>query len=141
MSSYGTGQRRDHEKYTSVYSTSNAINSDIPLTTNRGDPWDARPSLDEEHDRRYGHTRNESSASVSTILGEKQQQPQDGYRYSDVSVPPNRQASTDNAYLSHPSAAYTQEPIPTPQQYGDYYSGGANAVERPGRTQAHPGQS
>ena len=150
VTSFGASQRYDHKKYDSLYN--NNFNSDIPLTSQHADPWDARASIEEERaGNGYGHLRQQSSASVSTILGEKQQRPRSyGNSYSDMpaSYPPQgqdygypkRQASGDEAQLSHPSYAFTQNPAPTPQYYDDYYSA-PNGLQQPGRSQAHPGQS
>ncbi|TDL28317.1 hypothetical protein BD410DRAFT_824105 [Rickenella mellea] len=151
VSSYGTGQRKDHEKYDALNNMQAGGGSDIPMTTNRGDPWDARPSLDEDSPR---HVRRDSAASVATILGEKQQQPREYLNYSDAptsSYPPQRQPtyasrrqqSTDDAYLPQPSNVYTQDPASTPQyysNYNNYYPEASGGVEAPGRAQAHPGQ-
>jgi len=156
ISSYGMGQRQDHEKYKSMYSVT-GLDSGIPLT-NRADPWDARASIDElgdgtraEHEplSRGGHTRNESTASVSTILGEKQQEPTS---YIAGGVVPTRQGtyasgrqgSVDErgGYPSQPSNAYTQAPQPTPYGYGDNsrYGGlGYGGMQQPGQTQPAEG--
>lgn len=77
ITDYAKQQTQDQEQYKSLYSITGF--NDIPMTTNRGDPWDARPSMDEATPMQsaYSHVRNESEASVSTILGEKQQQPRD----------------------------------------------------------------
>lgn len=138
--------------------------ADIPLATNRGDPWDARPSLDDSPRGNYvpTHQRNDSSASVSTILGEKSQEPR-SFDYSDAAPVPSgsaaagyppqrrgtrgetRMGSVDDrdGYLSHPSMAYTQEPQPTPHSYETYSNNYAygNGVEAPSRSQPHPGMS
>lgn len=169
------------------------------MATNRGEPWDARPSSD-DGDVGYipGHGRNGSTASVSTILGEKAQEPR-AFGYSDAAPvastgyppqpqrkatnssragsvddrsyysqsqfqgrgqgayydPPQRQATYASSrmgsiderggYVSQPSAAYTQQPQPTPTNYDSYYTGGyafdnAN-VDRPSAAQQHPGTS
>ncbi|EJC98806.1 uncharacterized protein FOMMEDRAFT_161644 [Fomitiporia mediterranea MF3/22] len=157
ISSYGTGQRRDHEKYRSLYSVNGVESGAIPLT-NRSDPWDARPSFDDdERDGagarvplardvgRGGHGRQDSSASVSTILAEKRQEEAPSI-YSDHAgvgagsggYPPQRQgtyASTRQGSVnrnapyggggfSYPSNAYTQDPQPTPQAFTGVGSSG-----------------
>ncbi|KAH8119718.1 hypothetical protein DFH11DRAFT_1499159 [Phellopilus nigrolimitatus] len=153
ISSYGTGQRRDHKKYDSMYAAG------IPLS-NRADPWDARLSFDDDHATvplaHATHARNESDASVSTILGEKPQEARSFYSDAPpTGYPPQpqrqgtrstRHGSADDrdGVFRHPSNAYTQNPQPTPHGYDDYYSGAGyagNDLERPGRTQAHPGTS
>ena len=69
-----------------------------------------------------------------------------------------RNPTFSDPYVSQPSNAFTQPPVPTPhaydydygaysnaqpynaQGYGDPYYGGGN-VAAPGRAQAHPGMS
>lgn len=128
------------------------FDSGIPLS-NRADPWDARASIDEVADAsraeqeplsRGGHMRSESVGSVSTILGEKQQEPR-SYIAGGVS-PPQRQgtyASNRQGSVDQPMNAYTQAPQPTPYGYGNNYYGGEgySGVEQPGRAQPHPGTS
>ena len=137
--------------YKGMYAVS-GLDSGIPLA-NRGDPWDARPSVDvlgdaaraeQEPLSRSGHMRSDSSASVSTILGEKQEQPR-SYIAGDMS-PPRRQgtyASQRQNSIDQPMNAYTNAAQPTPYGYGNnYYSGPSyGGVEQPGRSQAHPGTS
>lgn len=107
---YGKQQQNDHEQYKSLYSV--ASYNDIPMTANRGDPWDARPSMDETTPMQgtYGHARNESEASVSTILGEKQQQPRDlEYSISNQApsgLNPSRGLSVDNTQYQQNSSSY-----------------------------------
>ncbi|KAJ3559760.1 hypothetical protein NM688_g133 [Phlebia brevispora] len=79
ISSYGSGQRLDHEKYDSMYDPTNPLTSDIPLNE-RGDPWDSRPSNDillRDGPGGY-HSRQDSFGSVDTVMGDKAQQPQYG---------------------------------------------------------------
>jgi len=124
VSSYGAGQRYDHEKFDSMYDASNPLTSDIPLN-NR---WGIRPSdenLLENQPRGY-HSRQGSGASVSSVLNDKQ--PQYG---SYETYPPVQ-----------PGNAYTQDPGPTPRAHDSYYYGSGYDVagmERPDRTQPHPG--
>ena len=151
MSSYGTGQRQDHDQYKSIYSVTGVESGAIPLNE-RGDPWDARLSVDDDREGNMplarnvgaGHARHDSAASVSTIMAEK---PQTEARsiYSERAsaagngeYPPQRQGtyassrtgSVDNTPpyggATYPSNAYTQEPQPTPQVFGtgaNYYGG------------------
>jgi len=156
VSSYGSGQRRDHEKYDALGSPVH-LNSSIPMT-NRGEAWDSRPSDDAlANDRHgYGHTPGDSSGSVAAVLNDKLHQPSDGYSnavYSgyDQTYPPVRQMSSDQAYAnaplphrtapSYPEGAYTQEPVPTPGYSNDFYGGPSANLERPPRSQTHPGES
>jgi len=66
ISSYGTSQRNDHEKYDALNDSSKPLTDDIPMA-DRGDPWDSRASQEFGHDdehRGYGHSRNTSTAST-----------------------------------------------------------------------------
>jgi len=102
ISSYGTGQRDDHEKYNALYLNGPGnYSTDIPMTTNRGDPWDARPSTDEDRQR----FRHESTASVATILAEKPQQSRDYGGYQDVG-PSDGWTQQAPATTTYQSAAY-----------------------------------
>ncbi|GLB36230.1 hypothetical protein LshimejAT787_0305180 [Lyophyllum shimeji] len=77
LSSYGTSQRRDHEKYDQLN------NETIPMNS-RGDPWDSRPSMDGSP-QGYSHVRQESAATVSEVLSQPQLQPKDSLSHSDYS--------------------------------------------------------
>ncbi|KAL4242154.1 hypothetical protein ABKN59_001866 [Abortiporus biennis] len=125
VSSYGTGQRLDHEKYDSMYDPTKPLTSDIPLAT-RTDPWDARPSTDMLMRGGGGyHTRDNSLASVSTVMGDKQQQTRDyGYQSAYPPSPPNH--------------AYTQDPGPTP--HANYYPSSNGGVGIPEPSQPHPAE-
>lgn len=139
----------DHEKYRSIYSV-----TDIPMVANGGDPWDARASMDGGDRRGGGHSRSPSTGSVSTVLGEKIQDP--NYyndRPSTSAYPPQRRltrssmgrSSVDDSrnMPSNPAVAYTQDPVPTPYGYDTYQTPGytADGVNRPGAAQSHPGMS
>ncbi|KAF7799053.1 hypothetical protein EIP86_010283 [Pleurotus ostreatoroseus] len=129
ISSYGAGQRLDHEKYDSMYDPTNPLTADIPLNT-RNDPWDARPSSDNllphERDAYAGgfHSRQDSFGSVDTIAGDKAHQRQNSF-----------------AMTAQPGAAYMQEPTPTPHEQDPYYysSSYGAGLGQPERTQPHPG--
>jgi hypothetical protein len=143
LTSYGSSQRRDHRKYDEVYDPVRPLTSDIPMT-NRGDAWDSSDSSHQSAGRGYNHVRQDSDASVSTVLGDKFQKPQEGFSdagyggYSQPAYPP--QPSTSD--FSHPPPhAHTQEPGPTPTYYDSYYSGGNPYVDRPAASQTHPGKS
>ena len=57
LSSYGSVQRRDHDRYDRIYDSTQPLTAEaIPL-----DPWDTRPSVDFQGK----HTRNTSSISIS----------------------------------------------------------------------------
>lgn len=104
VSSYGTGQRLDHEKYDSMYDPTYPLTSDIPLNT-RGDPWDSRPSDDIPSTSRYQHGRGDSFASVDHINSDKPYDPYGG--------------------PSYPSDAFAQEPVAHTSQdpYSSYNVG------------------
>lgn len=122
------------------------------MVANAGDPWDARPSVDGGARRGGGHSRSPSTGSVSTVMGEKMQDPNSyNDRPSTSSYPPQRrltrsslgQRSIDDtrSMPSNPAMAYTQDPVPTPYGYDthqtSYYA--ADGVNRPGPAQSHPG--
>lgn len=150
LSSYGTGQRRDHEKYNAL---NDPANDSIPMNT-RGDPWDSRISTESLRDSPgagYNHVRQESAASVSDVLSEQHQQPRDGlsagYGYDQGSYPPQNQGTigrnnSSASALPRPGNAYTEEPGPTPQYNNTFYGGSdPSNLNRPPHTQAHPGES
>ncbi|KAI6047567.1 hypothetical protein EDC04DRAFT_2556324 [Pisolithus marmoratus] len=64
VSSYGTSQRQDHEKYEALNDSTKPLTDDIPMA-DRGDPWDSRASQEFEYGHGgYGHSRNTSTAST-----------------------------------------------------------------------------
>lgn len=77
LSSYGSSQRRDHEKYDQLH------NDGIPMNR-RNDPWDSRNSTDSLYSptnrtaHGYNHVRQESGGSVSDMIAQPQVQPHDG---------------------------------------------------------------
>ncbi|EKM61176.1 uncharacterized protein PHACADRAFT_134485 [Phanerochaete carnosa HHB-10118-sp] len=117
VSSYGTGQRLDHEKYDSMYDPTYPLTSDIPLN-NRGDPWDARPSDDIP---RYQHGREDSFGSMEQITADKPYDPYGGPAY--------------------PSEAFAQEPNPASHVQDSYYNSynAGGSMPRPETEQPHPG--
>jgi len=153
VSSYGTSQQRDHEKYDALGSPTEPFASDIPMT-NRSDTWYPRPSEDfSNRHSGYSHVRGDSAASVSTVLGDKQQHPVDtlssgGYNAYDPLIPargqPFQSAPTTEAQpshnrtLSYPTSAHTQEPAPTSRYSATYYTGAAGSVDKPIPTRARP---
>ncbi|KAH7931033.1 hypothetical protein BV22DRAFT_1053708 [Leucogyrophana mollusca] len=130
VSSYGSSQRLDHEKYDALNDSMRPLTDDIPMA-DRGGPWDSRasPDLDGGAGRGYGHSRNEST--VSTVMGAPVQKEGYGDNFG-------RQASTRTT-PSPPMNAYTQDPQPTPQ-FTPYYHSGGGGLEQPVPSQAHPGQ-
>lgn len=128
ISSYGTGQRLDHEKYDSMYDPTHPLTADAQLN-NRGDPWDARNSDDIPLTSRYDHGRQDSFASVDTITADKPR----GAPYDPYGA---------NPYPSEPGVAYMQEPNPTPHAHDNYYyntSYSEGSMAHPETAQPHPG--
>jgi hypothetical protein len=76
LSSYGSSQRRDHEKYDQLHNDSIAMNR-------RNDPWDSRHSTDSLYSpanrsaHGYNHIRQESGGSVSDMVAQPPVQPHD----------------------------------------------------------------
>ena len=126
LASFGKSQRRDHSKYQSLLIDSSKSLNNIPLV-DRGGAWESRNSM-ENLVQPGGHARQDSNASVATVMADKVQ----GY--------------SDN-YSSYPPNAYTQEPGPTPNAYDSHYDNsqynayGAGGVGYPQRSQVHPGES
>ncbi|KAI0348482.1 hypothetical protein BDW22DRAFT_1424640 [Trametopsis cervina] len=131
LSSYGSGQRLDHEKYDSMYDPTRPLTADIPLS-NRADPWDARLSNDNLNRAAY-HNRQTSGASLDNVA-DKPSQPSYDYGYGGGMYAP-----------AQPGNAYTQEPVPTPRMGNSYYQNNnydyGNGMQRPESAQAHPGAS
>lgn len=73
------------------------------------DAWNARPSTDSWHPRGQNNYRDDEPGHSRTDSYDKGP----GYGVGAV-VPPVKQASVDQAYLEHPSKAYTDDPEPTP---------------------------
>ncbi|TFK41079.1 hypothetical protein BDQ12DRAFT_678850 [Crucibulum laeve] len=152
VSSYGTSQRRDHDKYDQLYDPTRPLNSDSIQMNNRTDPWDSRPSTESLHspegrnDRDYKHLRQTSAASASDVMSQPYQEPKDSLSNADygyqtqTAYPPYSDGQTTNK-PAYPSYAYTQEPGPTPQYNDNYYSGPSSNVDRPAHAQSHPGES
>ncbi|KAG9314430.1 hypothetical protein JVU11DRAFT_5227 [Chiua virens] len=60
LSSYGSSQREDHEKYDALNDSTRALTDDIPMA-DRGDPWDSRPSYEFAGGHGRGHAREDST--------------------------------------------------------------------------------
>ncbi|KAJ2931186.1 hypothetical protein H1R20_g5931, partial [Candolleomyces eurysporus] len=139
VKSYGAGQREDHREYDRLYDPSQPLSkNNIPMA-DRSDPWDARPSeekprhVDNRYTRNYTHVRQNSSVSATDVLSEPYQQPANGYRdYTPY------QSYSDN--VAQPTYAYTQREAPTPYD-GSYAGQQDSKLDRPMRTQGHPGES
>jgi len=81
LSSYGSSQRRDHDQY---FQLDDPVNAEAIPMSNRGDPWDARPSDDlarTNTKKPYNHVRQESSLSISDVMSQPAQQPKDSLGY------------------------------------------------------------
>ena len=131
LSSYGKGQRQDHDDYAAI--DTKPLNDNIPMTN--AQPWESRPSNDVLLDQnKYNHQRDMSGQSFQDVAAEPIQREYD--TYSQSSYPP-RQNST-----RRPGNAYTQDPGPTPQWSNNYYSGGNGGnLNKPLPSYAHPGES
>ncbi|KAH9950482.1 hypothetical protein B0H21DRAFT_723506 [Amylocystis lapponica] len=126
LSSYSSGQERDHEKYDSLYDQTRPLANDIPLS-HRTNAWD-RPSMDDVGVRPY-HDRSGSVGSVSTVVADKVQQPAQYEQYGQSAYPPP------------PGHAYLQDGAPTPDARDNYYNTGYDGgVGYPERTQTHPAE-
>ncbi|CAL1695455.1 unnamed protein product [Somion occarium] len=129
VSSYGSGQRLDHEKYDSMYDPTKPLTSDIPLS-NRADPWEARPSSQAlMRDAGGYHTRQSSMASVSTVMADRPQHPVDFGGYDQAAYPPSFPGQVHAA----------QDPGPTPLA-GSYNGSAYTGMEAPARSQPHPAE-
>ncbi len=81
ISSYGSSQRRDHDRYNQVYDPTQPITENVPLN-DQNDPWDSRPSGDYLGGRKnssYKHVRQESSMSASDVYNQPYQEPKDSF--------------------------------------------------------------
>jgi hypothetical protein len=125
VSSYGTAQRRDYEKYDALNDTTKPLTDNIPMS-DRGDPWDSRASAEYEDGR--GHMRNASTASTMNAPLQKGSYA-NGQSYVSPTYPPQPQ------FEHAPSRAHTQSPQSAP--YTDnHYGTGSPAGQH---AQAHPG--
>ena len=127
ISSYGSAQSLDREKYDALNDTTKPLTDNIPMA-DRGDPWDYRASAEEDNGR--GHLRNESTASNAMNA------PLQKENYADSSPYPPTYPPQQTT-VSHPSNAFTQTSQPTP--YVNNYSGSGGPIGQPAPTQAHPG--
>jgi len=138
LSSYGSAQRQDREKYDALGSPTERLTNDIPM--NRADTWDSRES--DESLRERDHTRQGSAASVSTIIGDKQHQPADYSSnqtqgsYDQNFYPQPQRQYTHHGTLSYPPNSYSQDPVPTSDYRDMYASGRADSLDKPTRSQA-----
>lgn len=149
MSSYGSSQRRDHDKYDQLDPSQPLTGStSIPLH-DRADPWDSRPSTDSlqvpmNGGNQYTHVRQVSTISASDVLSEPHQQPKDSLSNAEYGHRPSLYRPYSDGHgseqLSYPSYAYTYEPSPTPVA-GNYYDNETAQTERPRQAQTHPGES
>ena len=148
LSSYGSRQRRDHATFGSDYDPTHPLTSDIPMT-DRKQSWDAGADKPFSTPRGYGHLRQESGASVSSVTD--YQYHRRGVSYSDAGYSgydyqqpyvSGGQAYKASGYVDQPVGAYTVDPGPTPKFSQSYYTGdnaAASQVDRPLPSQPHPG--
>ncbi|KAJ6503437.1 hypothetical protein C8R47DRAFT_969288 [Mycena vitilis] len=134
ISGYSSAQQRDHAQYDSLGGSTSFQNENIALN-NRNDPYDTPYQQRNVAGAEYAHLRKESAASMSDVMAEPVQQPNDSYRQGSYPPPSQRQPSL-------PANAYTQDETPTPRVGQSYYSdrtvGGD--LEKPAFSQAHPGE-
>ncbi|KZT43802.1 hypothetical protein SISSUDRAFT_500130 [Sistotremastrum suecicum HHB10207 ss-3] len=158
ISGYGWSQRDDHAKYFALYSVNDLSGGDAMMMNERGgaggDVWNSRMSTDSLDNygtgRKGPHSRSNSGATMpdngqyNDVPYANEAYPQQPvYRQNTQRSQATRQASGDNAYLSHPSAAYTNEPGPTPLYNDPYYINSQNyggTPERPPPSQSHPAE-
>jgi hypothetical protein len=138
ISSYGSSQRLDHEKYDALNDATKPLTDDIPMA-DRGDPWEYRASAEEEN---RGHMRHESTASTVMNAPLQKEHYVDGSSYLPPTYPPQHQSQSERRQstrtaVSHPSNAFNQGSEPAP--YANNYYGSGGPVEEPAQTQAHPG--
>jgi len=123
LSSYGTLQRRDHDKYEELYDPTQPLTKDSIPMHNRSDPWDSRhsteslPDASAGNESQYGHLRQISTASASDVINQPYQHPKDALYNNDYGMQNSFAPYTDGQNSSqptHPSYAYTHEPAPTP---------------------------
>ncbi|KAJ7103432.1 hypothetical protein B0H15DRAFT_812241 [Mycena belliarum] len=142
LSSYSRAQQRDHEKYDAL-GEATPFQSDNIAMNNRKEPYDSRYAADGPYQRggEYGHLRKDSAASMSDVMAEPIQRPDEGYSNSirQGSYPPPSQRKP-----SLPANAYTQDEAPTPRVGQSYYSDDrtvvASNLDRPALSQSHPGE-
>jgi hypothetical protein len=108
--------------------------------TDRSGSWDASVDNTEAAPHGYGHLRQESVASVTSVTDYKHHQRlasfgNGGYRpyVYDGQLP---------RFPDQPSNAYTTDPGPTPQFSESYYTKGVGVsnLDPPERSQPHPGE-
>lgn len=103
VSSYGKGQRQDHDDYDRLSDPTQPLTKDTIPLEDRNDPWDSRDDQFTAYPRNYKHVRQNSSMSTTDVLAEPQQRPMSSaYNYNyDTSYQPY----TDNTpQLGYPQA-------------------------------------
>ncbi|KAF7320424.1 hypothetical protein MKEN_00827200 [Mycena kentingensis (nom. inval.)] len=138
---YATGQKRDHAAYSSLDSTNF---NDIAMK-NRNDPYgegqlQGRASAEALYTNRDYHRRQDSAASMSDVLAEPMQKPNDNfYPERQGSYPPFSQRAP-----TVPPGAHTENETPTPRVAANYfdspYPNSSANIEKPPLTQAHPAE-
>ncbi|KAG2120994.1 uncharacterized protein F5147DRAFT_663942 [Suillus discolor] len=133
VSSYGTAQRQDYEKYDALNDTTKPLTDNIPMS-DRGDPWDYRASTEYEDGR--GHRRNASTASTMNAPLQKERYA-DGQSYLTPTYPPEPQPQFERQQSTRTAPSGTQSPQPAP--YANNYYGPDSPTGQSAPTQAHPG--
>ncbi|KAG1826022.1 uncharacterized protein BJ212DRAFT_319144 [Suillus subaureus] len=104
VSSYGTAQRRDYEKYEALNDTTKPLTDNIPMS-DRGDPWDYRASA--EYEDGHGYMRNASTASTMNAPLQKERYA-DGQSYLTPTYPPQPQSQFERQQSTAGQPAPTQ---------------------------------
>jgi hypothetical protein len=134
VSSYGTAQRRDYEKYDALNDTTKPLTDNIPMS-DRGDPWDYRASAEYEDGR--GHIRNASTVSTMNAPLQKETYA-DGQSYLTPTYPPQPQSQFERQQSTRTAPLSTRAQSPQPAPYANnYYCADSPAGQLP-PTQAHP---
>ncbi|KAF5313981.1 hypothetical protein D9611_006875 [Ephemerocybe angulata] len=113
ISSYGAGQRQDHQDYDRINDPSQPLtkgNNDIPLSDRNDTAWDAREDYATSYPRNYTHVRQNSSVSATDVLTEPVQQPIDD-KYQNYDYNTSYQPYTDNT--AQQTYDYNQQAAPT----------------------------
>jgi hypothetical protein len=135
VSSYGTAQRRDYEKYDALNDTTKPLTDNIPMS-DRGDPWDYRASAEYEDGR--GHIRNASTVSTMNAPLQKETYA-DGQSYLTPTYPPQPQSQFERQQSTRTAPLSTRAQSPQPAPYANNYYGADSPAGQLPPTQAHPG--
>lgn len=155
MRNYAVTQKRDHIKYSSIYSTTGGetmmLNNRSGLKNgNDDDDWNARPSTDSWHPR-IGQEYRDDDLPPVPVEKDYNMQPGSSIQQPGYGVglgAPSKQHSVDTAYLEHPSKAHTDDPGPTPNIPAKRFYAPPNDpppppsydTQEPQQAMAHPGR-